>query len=469
MRLLYIGKARGDAAVTGVGRRVPKSRAMHAAMVIAVGFALIILAGALLLMLPCAAKSGRATPFIDALFTATSATCVTGLVTVSTAVHWSLFGKCVILLLIQIGGLGFMSVMTAASLLLRRTITLRERMVIGAGFGLDSSGGIVRLMRRVLVGTFLFEGVGAALLSIRFVQQFGPLRGVGMGVFHAVSAFCNGGFDLMGTPDDPFCSLVHYAEDPLVSLTIMALIVLGGLGFFVWSDVWDHRRFRSLSLHSKLVLAMSGVLLGGGFLLTLLFEWSNPATLGGMTLPHKLLAAAFQSVTLRTAGFNTIDESALTGPSQAVACVLMLIGGSPGSTAGGLKTVTVAVLALSAVSALRGRTSVTAFGRTIEPRSIMNAVALTVIGVTISLGGACVIAFIENAPMNLCLYETASAFGTVGLTMSLTPSLLAVSHIMLIVLMYFGRVGVLTLGVAVFLRRSEPPKLKFPSGNVMIG
>ena len=239
---------------------------MHAAMVIAVGFALIILAGTLLLMLPCAAKSGRATPFIDALFTATSATCVTGLVTVGTAVHWSLFGKCVILLLIQIGGLGFMSVMTATSLLLRRTITLRERMVIGAGFGLDSSGGIVRLMRRVLVGTFLFEGVGAALLSIRFVQQFGPLRGVGMGVFHAVSAFCNGGFDLMGTPDDPFCSLVHYAEDPLVSLTIMALIVLGGLGFFVWSDVWDHRRFRSLSLHSKLVLAMSGVLLGGGFL-----------------------------------------------------------------------------------------------------------------------------------------------------------------------------------------------------------
>lgn len=314
MRLLYIGKARGDAAVTGVGRRAPKSRAMHAAMVIAVGFALIILAGALLLMLPCAAKSGRATPFIDALFTATSATCVTGLVTVSTAVHWSLFGKCVILLLIQIGGLGFMSVMTAASLLLRRTITLRERMVIGAGFGLDSSGGIVRLMRRVLVGTFLFEGVGAGLLSIRFVQQFGPLRGVGMGVFHAVSAFCNGGFDLMGTPDDPFCSLVHYAEDPLVSLTIMALIVLGGLGFFVWSDVWDHRRFRSLSLHSKLVLAMSGVLLGGGFLLTLLFEWSNPATLGGMTLPHKLLAAAFQSVTLRTAGFNTIDEECADRP-----------------------------------------------------------------------------------------------------------------------------------------------------------
>ena len=188
-----------------------------------------------------------------------------------------------------------------------------------------------------------------------------------------------------------------------------------------------------------------------------------------MSVPHRLLAAAFQTVTLRTAGFNTIDQSALTDPSQAVACVLMLIGGSPGSTAGGLKTVTVAVLALSAVSALRGRTSVTAFGRTIEPRSIMNAVALTVVGVTIILGGACTISFIENVPMNLCLFETASAFGTVGLTMSLTPALSAVSHIMLIVMMYFGRVGVLTFGVAVFLRRREPPKLTFPSGNVMIG
>ena len=442
---------------------------LRAPTVLAVGFALTILVGALVLMLPVSAADGQITPFLDALFTATSATCVTGLVIHDTALYWAPFGQVVLLLLIQIGGLGFMSVAAIASFVLRRTITLHERMVMSAGLNLSDGGGIVRLTRRVLFGTFIIEGTGAVLLSCRFVPHYGFPKGITMGVFHAVSAFCNAGFDLMGTPDDPFQSLIGWAEDPLVNITLMALIVLGGLGFFVWSDVWDHRRFRSLSLHSKLVLAMSGVLLGGGFLLTLLFEWSNPATLGGMTLPHKLLAAAFQSVTLRTAGFNTIDESALTGPSQAVACVLMLIGGSPGSTAGGLKTVTVAVLALSAVSALRGRTSVTAFGRTIEPRSIMNAVALTVIGVTISLGGACVIAFIENAPMNLCLYETASAFGTVGLTMSLTPSLSAVSHIMLIVLMYFGRVGVLTLGVAVFLRRSEPPKLKFPSGNVMIG
>lgn len=442
---------------------------LRAPTVLAVGFALTILVGALVLMLPVSAADGQITPFLDALFTAASASCVTGLVTVSTAVHWSVFGKCVILLLIQIGGLGFMSVAAIASFVLRRTITLHERMVMSAGLNLSDGGGIVRLTRRVLFGTFIIEGTGAVLLSCRFVPHYGFPKGITMGVFHAVSAFCNAGFDLMGTPDDPFQSLIGWAEDPLVNITVMALIVLGGLGFFVWSDVWDHRRFCRLSLHSKLVLAMSGVLLGGGFVLTLLFEWSNPATLGGMSVPHRLLAAAFQTVTLRTAGFNTIDQSALTDPSQAVACVLMLIGGSPGSTAGGLKTVTVAVLALSAVSALRGRTSVTAFGRTIEPRSIMNAVALTVVGVTIILGGACTISFIENVPMNLCLFETASAFGTVGLTMSLTPALSAVSHIMLIVMMYFGRVGVLTFGVAVFLRRREPPKLTFPSGNVMIG
>ena len=433
------------------------------------GFALIILAGTLLLMLPFAAKSGRATPFLDALFTATSATCVTGLVTVSTALHWSFFGKCVILLLIQIGGLGFMSVAAIASFVLRRTITLHERMVMSAGLNLSDGGGIVRLTRRVLFGTFIIEGTGAVLLSCRFVPHYGFPKGITMGVFHAVSAFCNAGFDLMGTPDDPFQSLIGWAEDPLVNITLMALIVLGGLGFFVWSDVWDRKCFKRLTLHSKLVLTTSGALLAGGFVLTLLFEWSNPATLGGMTLPHKLLAAAFQSVTLRTAGFNTIDESALTGPSQALACVLMLIGGSPGSTAGGLKTVTAAILALSALGALRGHTSVVAFSRTIEPRSIMNAVTLLMAGGVLCLVGACAIAGIEDAPFHQCLFEAVSAFGTVGVSMGLTPTLAAASRVILIVMMYMGRVGVLTLGVAVFMRRREPPRLKYPDADVFIG
>ena len=442
---------------------------LRAPTVLALGFALTVLAGALVLMLPCAAADGRATPFLDALFTATSAGCVTGLITVSTAVHWSVFGKCVILLLIQIGGLGFMTMASIASFVLRRTFTLHERMVMSAGFNLSDGGGIVRLTRRVLLGTFTIEGAGAVLLSCRFVPLYGFGKGLAMGVFHAVSAFCNAGFDLMGTPDDPFRSLVGWAEDPLVNITLMVLIVLGGLGFFVWSDVWDKHCFRRLRLHTKLVLTATAGLLLFGFGWTLLFEWNNPATLGAFDTPHKLLAAAFESVTLRTAGFNTIDLAALTGPSQAVSCVLMLIGGSPGSTAGGIKTVTAAVLVLTAISTFRGRTTVSAFGRNIVPRSIMNAVTLLMAGGVFSLAGACAIAGVEGAPFHQCLFEAVSAFGTVGVTMGLTPTLSAASRLILIVMMYMGRVGVLTLGVAVFMRRREPPKLKYPDADVFIG
>ncbi len=449
------------------GRRA--QRPMHASMVIALGFVLIILAGAVLLTLPVSSRSGGATGFLDALFTATSATCVTGLVTVGTATHWSGFGQAVILLLIQIGGLGFMTLASVASFLTRRTITLRERMVMSAGMNLSANAGIVRLTRRVLFGTLLFEAVGAVLLACRFVPQFGLARGMWMGVFHAVSAFCNAGFDLLGTPDSPFSSLTGYVGDPVVNLTIMALIVIGGLGFFVWGDMWDKRRFRRLSLHTKLVLVTTVLLLAAGTGLTLLFEWNNPATLGALPAGEKVLAAAFQSVTLRTAGFNTIDQAALAGPTQALSCLLMMIGGSPGSTAGGIKTVSAAVLVLSAVSALRGRTEVSAFGRSIGVRGIMNAVTMMIVGGTLSLTGACAIAYMEGAPFGQCLFEAVSAFATVGVTMGLTPGLHAASHLILIVLMYLGRVGVLTLGVAVLMRHREPPKLQYPDGNVMVG
>ena len=452
-----------------LGRRKGRRPAMHAAMVVALGFLIIILTGAVLLTLPISARSGEPTDFLDALFTATSATCVTGLVTVGTATHWSGFGQAVILLLIQIGGLGFMSLASIASFLTRRTITLRERMVMSAGLNLTENAGIVRLTRRVLLGTLAFEGAGAVLLATRFVPRVGLWQGIKMGVFHSVSAFCNAGFDLIGTPDNPFASLTGYADDVLVNLTIMALIVIGGLGFFVWGDIWDKRRFRRLRLHTKLVLITTALLLCAGFVLTLLFEWGNPQTLGEMPVQDKLLAAAFQSVTLRTAGFNTIDQAALTGPSQAVACLLMMIGGSPGSTAGGIKTVTAAVLVLSAISALRGRTTVSAFGRTILSRSIMNAVAMMIVGGTLSLTGACVISYVESASFGECLFEAVSAFATVGLSMGLTPTLSAVSRLILILLMYLGRVGVLTLGVAVLMRHREPPKMQYPDGDVMVG
>lgn len=452
-----------------LGRRKGRRPAMHAAMVVALGFLIIILTGAVLLTLPISARSGEPTDFLDALFTATSATCVTGLVTVGTATHWSGFGQAVILLLIQIGGLGFMSLASIASFLTRRTITLRERMVMSAGLNLTENAGIVRLTRRVLLGTLAFEGAGAVLLATRFVPRVGLWKGIKMGVFHSVSAFCNAGFDLIGTPDNPFASLTGYADDVLVNLTIMALIVIGGLGFFVWGDIWDKRRFRRLRLHTKLVLITTSLLLCAGFVLTLLFEWHNPQTLGTMPVQDKVLAAAFQSVTLRTAGFNTIDQAALTGPSQAVACLLMMIGGSPGSTAGGIKTVTAAVLVLSAISALRGRTTVSAFGRTIVSRSIMNAVTMMIVGGTLSLTGACVISYVESAPFGACLFEAVSAFATVGLSMGLTPTLSAVSRLILILLMYLGRVGVLTLGVAVLMRHREPPKMQYPDGDVMVG
>nr|WP_297275752.1 potassium transporter TrkG [uncultured Agathobaculum sp.] len=455
--------------VRHLGRRKSRRPAMHAAMVIALGFLIIILTGAVLLTLPVSARSGEPTDFLDALFTATSATCVTGLVTVGTATHWSGFGQVVILLLIQIGGLGFMSLASIASFLTRRTITLRERMVMSAGLNLTENAGIVRLTRRVLLGTFAFEGAGAVLLATRFIPRVGLWQGIKMGVFHSVSAFCNAGFDLVGTPENPFASLTGYADDLIVNLTIMALIVIGGLGFFVWGDIWDKRRFRRLRLHTKLVLVTTTLLLCAGFVLTLLFEWSNPQTLGAMPTQDKLLAAAFQSVTLRTAGFNTIDQAALTGPSQAVACLLMMIGGSPGSTAGGIKTVTAAVLVLSAISALRGRMTVSAFGRTIVSRSIMNAVTMMIVGGTLSLTGACVISYVESAPFGACLFEAVSAFATVGLSMGLTPTLHTLSHLILILLMYLGRVGVLTLGVAVLMRHREPPKMQYPDADVMVG
>lgn len=444
-------------------------RHMHPAMVMALGFLIIILVGAVCLMLPISSRSGRVTSFLDSLFTATSATCVTGLVRVGTATHWSDFGQAIILLLIQIGGLGFMTMASIASFATHRTITLRERMVMSAGLNITDNAGIVRLTRRVLFGTFVFEGIGAIILACRFVPRFGFPRGIKMGVFHSVSAFCNAGFDLLGTWGNEFQSLMGYVDDIVVNLTIMALIIVGGLGFFVWGDIWDKRNFKCLRVHSKLVIVTTAGLLLMGFALTLLFEWNNPKTLGVLSKPDRVLAAAFQSVTLRTAGFNTIDQAGLTGSSQAISCLLMMIGGSPGSTAGGIKTVSAAILVLSAFSALRGRTWISAFGRTITARSLMNAITMLIVGVSVALAGACAISYIEDLPFHQCLFEAVSAFATVGVSMGITPGLHASSCLILISLMYLGRVGILTLGVAVLMRHRDPSKVHYPDASVMVG
>ena len=451
-----------------VRKRISGGKSINPTRAVVLGFLIIILTGAVLLTLPISSRSGEWTDFLTTLFTATSATCVTGLIVVDTYTYWSAFGQGVILLLIQIGGLGFMSLATLFSFLVRRTITMRERMVLTTSLNVTDMSGIVRLTRRVLLGTLLFEGVGAIVLSFRFAADFGVAEGIRKGVFHSISAFCNAGFDLMGQRE-AFSSLAYYAADPIVNLTIMLLIVIGGLGFYVWNDVYEHHRFRHLRLHTKIVLLTTAVLIAGGAVLIGMFEWSNPATLGALPTWARPMAALFESVTLRTAGYETISQAAMTTQSQGVGMVLMLIGGSPGSTAGGIKTVTLAVLVLTAVSAIRGRRDVTVFGRTLGTRSIMNAVTMLILGVTLVFTAALVLLTCESAPFSDCLFEAVSAFGTVGLTAGLTPTLGTVSRIAIIALMFLGRVGILTLGVAVLMGRQQDAKVKYPETQIFVG
>ena len=322
-------------------------RTMRPGRLIVLVFLFIILLGAGLLCLPAASRSGEPTPFLTSLFTATSATCVTGLIRVDTGTHWAMFGQVVILLLIQIGGLGFMTIACLFFFALRRKIGLRERMVLAQALGSDSYSGIVSLVRNILRGTAAVEGAGALILFFRFLPEFGFGKALWYGVFHSISAFCNAGFDVLADTDVGG-SLCRYATDPVVNFTIMALIIIGGLGFAVWGDIRHNRRFSRMSVYTRLVILITTVLIFGGAGIFAALEWNNPGTLGGLTPSQKLMAALFQSVTLRTAGFATFDQNALSDVSKAVADFLMLVGGSSGSTAGGVKTVTVGVIMLAA-------------------------------------------------------------------------------------------------------------------------
>ncbi len=445
-----------------IGKRAHPTRAL------VIGFLLIIVLGAVLLALPIASKSRQWTSLLTTLFTATSATCVTGLVLVDTYTYWSTFGQVVILLLIQIGGLGFMSMATLFSFLVRRTITLRERLVMTTSLNVSDMAGVVRLTKRVLYGTLLFEVMGAVVLSIRFIPRFGVLDGIYKGVFHAISAFCNAGFDLMGEKVE-FSSMVSYATDPVVNIILMTLIIIGGLGFFVWNDVYEKRSIHHLKLHTKIVLLTSAILVVGGAGLLAVCEWNNPGTLGSLPLQDRFMAALFQSTTLRTAGFNTIDQNAMTGAGQAISIVMMFIGGSPGSTAGGIKTVTIAVLVLTTITAFQGKSNISVFGRRIMPRSVANAVTMLMMGFTLVVTSALVLSSFEHLPFSKCLFEAVSAFGTVGLSTGITPTLGVVSKITLILLMFLGRVGILTLGVAVLMRHQHEPKLQYPEAELFVG
>lgn len=452
-----------------LGRRNAKGGRI-ASRILLQGFALVILLGTCLLMLPISTKEGMSTSWLDALFTATSATCVTGLAVVDTYTHWTLFGQFVILCLIQCGGLGFVSMAAIAAFLTHRRISAHERVVLSTAYNTDDLSGTVRLARNVVLTTFGFELIGAILLSARFVQDFGWRSGTIKGIFTAVSAFCNAGFDLMGQRE-PGSSLIYYVGDPVVCGVVMMLIVVGGIGFIVWSDVQNQVIFARSMLHTRVVIVVTAVLIFGGAVLFYFFECNNPETLGGLTnTGDQWLAAFFQSVTLRTAGFATIDQEALTAPSVLISCCMMFIGGSPGSTAGGIKTVTLAVIVMSVLSVMRGKRDVNLMGRRIPGRTVLNAAMLMIIGIMlVGLGTLIVSVFEPQIGLQAILFEVVSAFGTVGLSQNLTPLLGSGSRVVLIVLMYLGRVGLLTLAVGMFSRHTIEPKIKYPEARLMIG
>ena len=450
---------------TAVRQRLRK---MRPPQIIALVFMGIILLGSGLLCLPAASRSGQATDFLTSLFTATSATCVTGLIRVDTGSYWSGFGQAVILVMIQIGGLGFMTIASIFFFALRRKIGLRQRLVLAQALSIDQISGVVGLVRNVLRGTLAVEGAGALILALRFWPEFGAARALWYGVFHSVSAFCNAGFDVLGDLASGG-SLCGYVDDPVVNLTIMALITIGGLGFAVWGDVRKNRRFSRMSVYTRLVLSISCGLIVGGAALIALLEWHNPDTIGKLSTSGKLLASAFQSVTLRTAGFASFDQNALRDVTKAVCDVLMFVGGSSGSTAGGVKTVTVGVVVLAAIGTARGRTHVTAFKRSISQSAVSNAMAIALLVLFLSFLGAGAISALDGVSFDNAVYETTSALCTVGLTTGITPGLGPASCLILIVFMFFGRVGIMTISVGFMMANPAEERIEYAQARVMIG
>lgn len=413
-------------------------RQISSSQIILGGFALVILVGALVLMLPVSSKAGTATPFLDCLFTSASAVCVTGLVVYDTAAHWSVFGQGVLLLLIQTGGMGVVTVAAAITMAAGKKISLMQRSTMQDAVSAHHVGGIVRFTGFILKGIVLFEALGALALMTVFIPEFG-IKGIWLAVFHSISAFCNAGFDLMGT-NSPFSSLTAYAVNPVVNVTVMLLIITGGIGFLTWQDIRQNGlHFHRYRMQSKVVLAVTGILILLPALYFYFFEFEClPAS-------QRFWGSLFQAVTPRTAGFNTLDLTQLSETGQMITCLLMLIGGSPGSTAGGMKTTTVAVMAACAAAVFRKREHGQFFGRRIADETVKDAVTVFLLYITLFLAGGMVISQVEGLPLMACLFESASAVGTVGLTLGITPGLGITSKLVLTGLMFFGRVGGLTL------------------------
>lgn len=430
--------------------------------VILLGFAGVILLGALLLMLPISSAERVITPFNEALFTSTSAVCVTGLVVKDTGSYWSSFGQAVIITLIQIGGLGVVTIAASFSMLAGRRISLMQRSTMQDAISAPKVGGIVKLTKFIITGTFIIEAVGAISMMPVFCKNFGA-KGIWMSVFHSVSAFCNAGFDILGTEGNQFCSLTPYTSNPVINITVMLLIVIGGIGFLTWDDICNNKfKIKKYSMQSKIILLTSLILILLPAIYFFIFDYSD------YSIGNRLLASLFQSVTTRTAGFNTTDLTKLTRPSQAIMIFLMLVGGSPGSTAGGLKTTTMAVLILNAFACFKRKENVCAFGRRIDDSVIKNAATIVMMYITLFFIGGVSICTIEKLPLVASLFETASAIGTVGLTLGITPKLSLASQLILIVLMYLGRVGSLTLIYAT-LSGKKQINAKLPLEKITVG
>lgn len=447
--------------------RIRKVR-LSPTQIIAIVFASIILLGTILLTLPISSRSGEATGFLPSLFTATSATCVTGLVMFDTWTQWSGFGQAVILCMIEVGGLGFMSAASFVIFLLRKRVGLKERMLMAQALSVNDMASVVRLQKIVIFGSLLVQAAGALILTIHFWPQYGAGQAVKWGIFHSVSSFCNAGFDIFGSLQ-PGGSLTMFQSDPVVLLTLGALLAIGGLGFFVWEEVIRIHNWKRFSVYTKLVLLMTGTLILVGAAVICLLEWNNPETLGNMPWYDKLLGGFFQSLTVRTAGFDALGQGGMTDGGKAWSMVLMLIGGSSGSTAGGAKTVTMMVLVLFLWSRIRGKGSVSVFKHTVPDNQVLDA--MTVVGIMIGLavfGGLFISA---TSPIGFTdgLYEAISALATTGLTTGVTTSLSIPAQILVIIYMYFGRVGILTLSLGFLMGSQAQERVRYANTNLLIG
>ena len=451
--------------MNGLIERRPHTR-LNQVQFIALGFFLIIMLGTFMLMLPISSRSGEWTSFMDALFTATSTTCVTGLIVVDTFTHWSLFGQLVIITLIQIGGLGFLTIAVGFAMVFRRRIGLRQRDLLKESVNAMEIGGIVKLTKKIIAGTIIIEGIGAVILTIRFMPEHGILEGIYYGVFHSISAFCNAGFDLMGY-QTPYNSICAYVNDPVVNLTVSALIILGGLGFVVWDELSVKKfHWKQYTLHTKLVLSCTIFLLIAGTVLMLLFEYNN--TVAEMNLGEKILASFFGSVTARTAGFNTVDTAALDSSSKLLTMILMFIGGSPGSTAGGAKTTTVMIMFIYIVSSLKNESGSNVFHRRINSEIIKKAAMVIGLNLGLALCSGMIILATSDLPMEDVLFETISAISTVGMTTGITRDLNTIGRVLIAFLMYCGRIGSMTFALSL-MKKENGQLLKMPEEKISIG